>query len=238
MIGETMSDYLRCRHCRGFYETALSACKYCGQTVTFNNSADEAILFPDRDTCRAVQIAEYEQLPPEAHEDCMGPPPDDFSLLCACIHCGPDAPPFEAVEMRWEPDEKMWACPNTTCGGSGFSFDIHPLHPRWECFQCQHKWAPPGGNAKASNCKCPKCGCTQASGWFDDEHSEEEIEAMTDEEYKAAFGLTRQEDEARFKASLLAESSDPLPGDADMKPSPQEHDPDSKKPLNPDDIPF
>ncbi len=164
------------------------------------NAADGSPrVFPDRECCRAIQIAEYEQLPPEAMEDGMRPAPDELTEVCGCLHCGHGGATFEAVEMRWLANEQMWACPCTTCGGRGFNFDVHPIAPRWECFQCGKKWAPPNGNHKPSNCKCPVCGCTNASGWFDDEYSEEEIQAMSEEEYAKAFGKTRAQEEEDFR---------------------------------------
>jgi hypothetical protein len=193
------SSYYRCSHCRGFYETELAACKFCNYTTVVTDADGSPRRFPDRATCRAIQIAEYEQLPAEAMADCFKPPKDELAEICGCLHCGREGPVFEAVEMRWMKNENMWACPCTTCGGRGFTFDIHPLEARWECAHCRHKWKPPGGNCKPSNCKCPKCGSTEASGMFDDEHSEEEIEAMTDDEYVEAFGKTREEEEREYR---------------------------------------
>jgi hypothetical protein len=189
----------RCSHCRGFYEIELDRCKYCQYTSPHPAPDGAPRLFADRETCRALQIAEWEQLPESVRTDPMGPPPDEHTSLCECLHCGREGPLFEAIEMRWMPNEHMWACPCTTCGGRGFHFDIYPMEHRWECVECGHKWAPPGGNAKASNCKCPQCGCTQANGWFDDEYSEEEIAQMTDEQYKEAFGQTREEEEKEYQ---------------------------------------
>ena len=48
---------------------------------------------------------------------CMKPPIDRPDVVCACLHCGPGGHPFEAIEMRWIANERMWACPCTTCGG-------------------------------------------------------------------------------------------------------------------------
>jgi hypothetical protein len=177
----------------------LPACKYCKYTTVVSGAEGKPRVYPDRATCRAIQIAEYEQLPAEAMEDPFMPPKDELTELCECLHCGPRGPVFEAVEMRWLSNEHMWACPCTTCGGRGYHFDIHPIHGRWECANCGHKWSPPDGNYKPSNCKCPKCGGTEASGMFDDEHSEEEIEAMSDEEYEECFGYTREEEEKRWR---------------------------------------
>jgi hypothetical protein len=194
-----MSSYHRCSHCRGFYETELPRCKFCRYTTVFTTAGGDARVFPDRETCRAIQIAEYEQLPPEAMADCFRPPEDELSEVCGCLHCGQEGPAFEAVEMRWMANEKMWACPCTTCGGRGFDFDIHPVCARWECVDCGKKWRPPDDNFKPSNCKCPVCGCVKANGWFDDEYLDEEVEAMTEEEYAEAFGMTRAEEEAEYE---------------------------------------
>ena len=194
----SMSTYYRCSHCRGFYETDLERCKYCRYTTVTQGVNGTPRVFPDRESCRVIQIAEYEQLPPEAMADHFRPPSDELAEPCGCLHCGPDSPAFEAVEMRWMVNEQMWACPCTTCGGRGFDFDIHPIAARWECIECGKKWRPPDDNFKPSNCKCPVCGCVNANGWFDDEHSEEEIEAMTEEEYVAAFGMTRAEEEEKW----------------------------------------
>jgi hypothetical protein len=191
--------FYRCTHCKGFYEADLSACKYCAYEAPQPGPDGKPRLFKDRATVRAIRVAEFEQLPEEAHRDTMGPPPDEFATVCGCLHCGPGGPPFEAIEMRWHPVEGLWCCPCTTCGGRGFQMDIHPFLSKWECATCRHKWYPPDGNYKWSNCKCPKCGCTEASGFFQDEYSYEEIEAMSEEEYKAAFGKTRAEEEAEYE---------------------------------------
>src|SRR6476661_6017434 len=95
------STFYRCSHCRGFYETELAGCKYCGYKTIVSDAAGKPRVFPDRATCRAIQIAEYEQLPAEAMDDPFMPPKDELTEICACLHCGPGSPPFEAVEMRW-----------------------------------------------------------------------------------------------------------------------------------------
>jgi hypothetical protein len=60
------------------------------------------------------------------------------------------------------------------CGGRGFDFDIHPRDPGWECVECKHRYAPADGTyITTANCKSPKCGCTEASGWWDDEYDED-----------------------------------------------------------------
>jgi hypothetical protein len=186
------ASYLRCSHCRGFYETARPHCRFCGKSVPIKNDQGQEKVYRDRATCRAIQIAEYEQLPPEAMEDPMRPDPEELGELCGCLHCR-DGKVFEAVEMRWMANERMWACPCTTCGGRGFHFDIHPIKPKWECNQCRHKWFPPDGNSKPSNCKCPECGSTSASGWFDEEYDVDEVEAMSDEEFAEKMGFSRHE---------------------------------------------
>lgn len=195
-MSETDERFVRCAHCRGFYPEAMGACIYCLYETPMLKPDGEVRVWEDRAACRAVQVAEWRRLPQGVREDPMGPPEDEFEELCGCLHCGPSGPPFEAIEMRWMENEGMWACPCTRCGGRGFHFDIHPLAAKWQCAACGHKWKPPEGNEKPSNCKCPKCGCTDANGWFEDEYTEEEIEAMTEEEYKEAFGQTRAEEEA------------------------------------------
>ena len=169
-------SYYRCRHCRGFYETSRPACKWCGYEAPMPDREGSPRIFPDRETCRAIQLAEYEQLPPEAHEDCMGPPKDDLTLLCNCLHCGPEGHTFEAVEMRWMPNERMWACPCTTCGGRGFSIDIHSAENKWQCARCGHFYTPENNDHHADNAKCPRCGCTDANGWFDDDYDESDFD--------------------------------------------------------------
>jgi hypothetical protein len=130
--------------------------------------------FADRETCRAIQIAEFEQLPKEAHDDCFRPDPELLDKMCYCMHCGEAGGTFEAVEMRWMENEQMWACPCTTCGGRGFTFDIHLAQEMWQCAECKHWYEAANGDKRASNAKCPKCGSTMANGWFDDEYEEDE----------------------------------------------------------------
>jgi len=175
------ASYLRCRHCKGFYETSFPRCKWCNYDTPFPARDGSARIFTDRETCRAIQIAEYEQLPPEAHADPMGPPKDELALLCACLHCDEDGHRFEAIEMRWIVNERMWACPCTTCGGRGFGIDIHSAEDKWQCVECGHFYLPPDGDHRAENAKCPKCGCTEANGWFDDGSDEEEFFDDADE---------------------------------------------------------
>jgi hypothetical protein len=170
------ASYLRCRHCKGFYETSFARCKWCNYDDPIPAKDGMPRIFPDRETCRAIQIAEYEQLPPEAHADCMGPPKDDPALLCNCLHCGPEGHPFEAIEMRWMTTERMWACPCTTCGGRGFSFDIHSAENKWQCADCGHFYVPENNDYHADNAKCPKCGSDLANGWFDSDYDEEDFE--------------------------------------------------------------
>src|SRR5215216_3295349 len=162
------TTYHRCRHCKGFYETSFAECKWCKYDTPFPAPDGSPKIFPDRETCRAIQLAEWEQLPQAVKTDPMGPPPNEPTLLCNCLHCGPRGHVFEAVEMRWIANEQMWACPCTTCGGRGFGIDIHSAENRWHCPQCGTFYLPPNGDYRASNAKCPKCGCTEADGWFDD----------------------------------------------------------------------
>src|ERR1035437_7071715 len=90
VTGAHMPDttFYRCSHCRGFYETELAACKFCQYKTVLNNPDGSPKIFPDRDTCRALQIAEYEQLPPEAMADPFKPPKDELAEICGCLHCG------------------------------------------------------------------------------------------------------------------------------------------------------
>jgi hypothetical protein len=178
------ASFHRCGHCRGFYEVDRSACRYCGKSVPMKDAAGNAKVYPDRATCRAIQIAEFEQLPKEAHEDPMRPDPEVLDKRCSCLHCPQDAEPFEAVEMRWMANENMWACPCTTCGGRGFGVDIHISEPMWQCVDCHHWYPPANGIRYASNARCPKCGCTMANGWFEDEPMTAEEEAALMEKYK------------------------------------------------------
>ncbi|MGN6369280.1 MAG: hypothetical protein ACTHN5_13550 [Phycisphaerae bacterium] len=220
------ASYLRCRHCRGFYELALSHCRYCGKDVPVCSADGSPKVYPDRETCRALQIAEYEQLPPEAHKDCMRPDPQLLDRLCYCLHCGPEGGLFEAVEMRWMPNEDMWACPCTTCGGRGFTFDIHPVERLWQCADCQHWYTPADDDYRRSNAKCPKCGCTEASGWFDDEEDEED--ELLEEEWE----------EGEVELGLPVEDADPLPWeeeDSDVFDPQMDHD---EAERMPDDIDY
>ena len=174
--------YLRCTHCKGFYETCFPRCKWCEYDAPVLTDAGRPRVFPDRDACRALQIAEYDRLPPEALADCMGPPKDALTLLCACLHCGPEGHTFEAIEMRWMATEQMWACPCTTCGGRGFGIDIHSAENKWQCAECGHFYVPANRDYRASNAKCPKCGSTYANGWFDDEDDEDDEDFLGDED--------------------------------------------------------
>ena len=169
------SSYLRCGHCRGFYEIALSRCRYCGKDVPLREAGGSETIFTDRAMCRAIQIAEFEQLPAEAHADPFRPDPELLAKPCYCLHCGLAAGFFEAVEMRWMANEGMWACPCTTCGGRGFTFDIHPAEQTWKCAACGHRYSPADDDFRFSNVHCPKCGCGEASGWFEDEEEDEEL---------------------------------------------------------------
>jgi DNA-directed RNA polymerase subunit RPC12/RpoP len=175
-MSDSNASYLRCCHCKGFYETSFSRCKWCEYDAPVLSDAGEPRVFAGRDDCRAIQLAEYHRLPPEAHEDSMGPPREDLTLLCNCLHCGPAGHTFEAVEMRWMLTERMWACPCTTCGGRGFGIDIHSAEYKWECAECGHFYLPPNRDYRSSNARCPRCGSTSANGWFDDEDDDEEDE--------------------------------------------------------------
>jgi hypothetical protein len=199
-------------------------------------------VFPDRATCRAIQIAEYEQLPPEAHEDCMRPDPLLLDKLCYCLHCGEKGGLFEAVEMRWMANEHMWACPCTRCGGRGFAFDIHLAERLWQCAECGHWYTPANGDHRASNAKCPKCGCTMANGWFDDECEEED---SADEEM--AFEAGADEDEVASGAEALGEDlpwkeddemlgEKEMPDDIELPRDGREHGPGGS--VNDEDIPW
>lgn len=205
MVGDS---YHRCRHCRGFYESQRPHCKWCQYNSLFLDTTGKPRLFPDRETCRALQIAEYEQLPKEALDDCMGPPPNDLTLVCNCLHCGPDGHLFEAIEMRWMPNEGMWACPCTTCGGRGFSFDIHSAENKWQCDGCGHFYVPENNDYHHHNARCPQCGCEQASGWFDDDYEDEED--FDDDEFDLKDSDTPPPTDS---AALAAEVDEELPWD-------------------------
>jgi hypothetical protein len=175
------TPYHRCLHCKGFYESDRPRCKWCKYQTPLLDEAGQPRTYPDRQTCRAIQIAEWQQLPEEVRTDPMGPPKNELSLLCNCLHCGPEGHTFEAVEMRWLDNEQMWACPCTTCGGRGFQFDIHSAEQKWQCYQCGHFYTPANNDYRHENARCPKCGCTEASGWFDDGYDEDDF---ADEEFE------------------------------------------------------
>lgn len=206
-------SYLRCRHCKGFYEAERPACKWCAYETPILDPAGQPRLFPDRETCRAIQIAEYEQLPPAAHADCFKPPADRLDVLCECLHCGPEGHLFEAVEMRWLVSEQMWACPCTTCGGRGFTFDIHSVSREWHCADCNTYFLPPDGRFTTDNAVCPNCGNRHIDGWFDDEYDEEDFDDDFDPDYNAAI----DEDEARDE-EIPWDDDDLLSADEDDRP--------------------
>jgi hypothetical protein len=210
-----MESFYRCGHCRGFYETALAACKWCDYDAPVHDASGQPRVFANRETIRAVRLAEYEQLPAEAHDDPMRPPPENPALLCGCLHCGPDGHEFEAIEMRWIANERMWACPCTTCGGRGFMVDVHPVGRVWQCASCSHWYTPEKMTSKYA--KCPRCGSTDANGWFDDEDDDGEPIAEGDETWdeEADETLADGPDEA-----VAGEPSrdDPPPWDDDVEP--------------------
>jgi len=127
-----LEGFVRCGHCHGFYDAASAQCRYCGKDVPLMKAGGRPQIFPDRETCRAVQVAEYEQLPPEAHEDPFGPDAEMLDQMCYCLHCGEAGGLYEAVEMRWMVNEQLWACPCTTCGGRGFLVDVHLVADLYE----------------------------------------------------------------------------------------------------------
>jgi hypothetical protein len=231
----TPSTYHRCLHCKGFYETSLSACKWCKYETPLLNPDGKPKIFPDRETCRAIQIAEWEQLPDKLKDDPMGPPPSDLALLCNCLHCGPEGHVFEAVEMRWMDNEQMWACPCTTCGGRGFQFDIHSAQRKWQCAQCGHFYTPKNDDYRPENAHCPQCGCKNASGWFDDGYDESEF----DEE-------NFDDDDEQFERKLGKELEDELDAELDQDESdkksaetfPARASRDQSADVSEDEIPF
>lgn len=222
------SGFRRCTHCRGFYEADFDACKWCGYDVPALHPDGQPRHFPDRKCCREIQIEEYNKLPAPAHDDPMGPPLDYADIICNCLHCGPDGHPFEAIEMRWLENENMWACPCTTCGGRGFDFDIHPRDLGWECVECRHRYAPPDGRYISANCKCPKCGCTLANGWWEDEYDDDD-EAFPDED---ALDI---EPSRPVDPPWQNDVRDWQPGDDEMD---DEDDASPGEPRLPDDIDF
>lgn len=193
-------SYLRCTHCKGFYETSLARCKWCEYDAPQVTESGDRRVFPSRDACRALQIAEYDRLPPDALADPMGPPKDELTLLCNCLHCGPEGHVFEAIEMRWMLTERMWACPCTTCGGRGFGIDIHSAENKWQCADCGHFYVPANRDYRHENAKCPKCGSTDANGWFDDPEEDDEDyfddddDALTDADHPTARELSVDQD--------------------------------------------
>jgi hypothetical protein len=250
--------YLRCTHCGGFYETERACCKWCQYEAPLLDAQGKPRIFPDRETCRAIQISEYDQLPPEAHADCFKPPPNELTLLCNCLHCGPQGHVFEAIEMRWLENEQMWACPCTTCGGRGFSFDIHSAENKWQCDDCGHFYLPDNGDYHPENALCPKCGSTSASGWFDDDYDEADYEDE-DEEFEDFDKMIDVDDDfdeddlfvfddpdkPEFDLGITWKESDsffdPTTGDVDDWRIPDDIDfPSERKPheFNDDDIPF
>jgi predicted nucleic acid-binding Zn-ribbon protein len=80
-------------------------------------------------------------------------------------------------------NERMWACPCTTCGGRGFAIDIHSAENKWQCDNCGHFYVPANNDYRSENANCPKCGSNQASGWFDsDEDDDDEYDPAEDED--------------------------------------------------------
>ncbi len=179
----------RCRHCRGFYEAGADRCKWCSYQNRFDNRAGKPVLYANREIVRAIQMAEYEQLPEKIRSDPMGPPAANLNIRCACIHCGPDGHEFEAIEMRWIANERMWACPCTTCGGRGFQFDVHPVEPIWECAECKRWYKPQKFTSKYA--KCPYCGSPHANGWYDDE--DENGQPIAEDDYSELADLNDEE---------------------------------------------
>jgi hypothetical protein len=173
--------FVRCAHCRGFYEAYRAKCKWCSYDTVFVDDDGRPITCPDRQAVRAIQIEEFAKLPPEAHADFMKPPIEFPQVICGCLHCGPGGHPFEAIEMRWHPVEKMWCCPCTTCGGRGFHFDIHPIEPVCQCNRCGHWYRPE--RMTHHSAVCPKCGSDDACGWLADEDElEEEFDDLDEPE--------------------------------------------------------
>ena len=152
----------------------------------------------------------------------MGPPPEYPTIRCGCLHCGQDGHDFEAIEMRWIVNEQMWTCPCTTCGGRGFHFDIHPVERVWQCAECGHWYTPEKFTYDAAN--CPKCGSTQANGWFDDSDEDEDGELFDeDDELMAARDGN--------PAAIMPEE-DELPWEDDVEPyDPTRPDEDAEFPL-------
>ena len=201
--------YHRCLHCKGFYETTFPRCKWCKYETPLLDESGQPKTYRDRESCRAIQIADWKALPDELRADPMGPPANDLTLLCNCLHCGPDGHVFEAVEMRWLDNEQMWACPCTTCGGRGFQFDIHSAEQKWQCADCGHFYTPKNNDYRHENAKCPKCGSTLANGWFDDGYDEEDF---ADDEFDEDPPDPAARDRDRAPNSF---TEDEIPWDAD-----------------------
>jgi len=242
--------YLRCKHCKGFYETSFARCKWCDYDDPVRERDGSAKIYPDRETCRAIQFAEFEQLPPEVRSEPMGPPRGEPTLLCNCLHCGPDGHTFEAIEMRWMANEQMWACPCTTCGGRGFGIDIHSAENRWQCAECGHFYTPANNNYRHDNACCPKCGSTLANGWFDSgdetyDEDDEDDDFETDAPVGAGEPVADEElpwdddddddddDDEGFEADLNPDRR--LRDDIDFPYTPP---PDGDIDIKEDDIPF
>ncbi len=208
--------YVRCSHCRGFYEADRAKCKWCEYDTVFIGADDKPIVYPDRETVRAIQLAEFERLPEEAQADYMKPPADHPSLICGCLHCGPGGHGFEAIEMRWHPVEKMWCCPCTTCGGRGFEFDIHPLGPVRHCAGCDGWYTPDADTPKDAG--CPACGCKEYSGLVEEDDLEsarwelDDALALLDDVLDRAI---KGELEYQPRPTPLDFEDDPLPWQAD-----------------------
>lgn len=228
-----LEGFFRCAHCRGFYEAARANCKWCSYDTPMLGSDGEPVHYPDRETARAVQMSDYEQIPHEIRHDGMGPPPNNLTLVCWCLHCGPGGHLFEAVEMRWMQNERMWACPCTTCGGRGFHFDIYPAEPIWECAECGHWYTPERFTQEFAN--CPKCGSKYANGPYE---SDDEEDADWDDD-EALF----EGDEASVAAAFEPDDAAQPDWEAETQPWYPGKDEDDEaahggEPPMPDDIDF
>src|SRR5437868_2957236 len=54
-------SFYRCKHCLGFYETTFEKCKWCGYQTPMPDQerGGEPKVYPDRESARTVQLAEY-----------------------------------------------------------------------------------------------------------------------------------------------------------------------------------
>ncbi len=73
-------------------------------------------------------MIQWNELPPDALEDCFRPP--DVACTVHCIHCDNE---YSSDRIEWRKAEGatigFWCCPMEGCNGRGFGFDIFPVDP-------------------------------------------------------------------------------------------------------------